>query len=119
LNSLDIPNERCRYHGTSHEIANIIATNGFDERLASLDGLYGAGAYFAQESCKALQYAANGVKVWSDAVTGEDLHKTTKVILISRVVLGDPSYTTKAEAASGKHKSRRRPPDKEGKQGLL
>jgi hypothetical protein len=50
--------------------------HGFDERVAALSGLYGAGVYFANQSCKAAQYA-------SANPAGE------KVILISRVTLGE------------------------------
>ena len=51
------------YHGTSADVADVIMQHGFDERLAALQGLYGAGTYFANQSCKAAQYANDsGVK---------------------------------------------------------
>ena len=34
--------------------------HGFDERVARLEGLYGAGSYFADALCKSHQYA----QVW-------------------------------------------------------
>lgn len=45
-----------------------------------MGGLYGAGIYFASEACKASQYAKKNPS------TG------TKVIFVSRVLLGDPHY---------------------------
>ena len=54
---LDAPtNEWYLFHGTSEDVAEIIAQNGFDERLANMGGLYGAGVYFAEEACKSHQY---------------------------------------------------------------
>ena len=70
-------------HGTSDfVIRDIIARTGFDERVANLRGLYGGGVYFACESCKSAQYAPveNGLKM----------------LVICRVVLGDPYYATSA-----------------------
>ena len=56
-----------------------------------LGGLYGAGVYFANQSCKAAQYARDpGVKT----------------LLISRVTLGDPFYAT------GTLSQYRRPPER-------
>ena len=45
-------NECFLYHGTKREIADIIVAHGFDERLAQLKGLYGAGNYFAENASK-------------------------------------------------------------------
>jgi len=49
--STDI-NEFYLFHGTSSKTACFICEHGFDERVADLDGLYGAGSYFAINSCK-------------------------------------------------------------------
>ena len=46
-------NEHFLFHGTSEDVADVIVQHGFDERVASLSGLYGAGSYFANQSCKA------------------------------------------------------------------
>ena len=35
---------------------NAIPTSGFNERKASLNGMFGAGVYFAENSCKSDQY---------------------------------------------------------------
>eukprot|EP01043_Picozoa_sp_COSAG02_P015249 COSAG02_NODE_645_length_18947_cov_517.858712_1_plen_78_part_10 len=61
----------------------------------SLDGLYGAGTYFAEQSCKALQYSPAKEEKWVD-VNGSTVTKTTKIVLIARVALGDPFYAMKA-----------------------
>ena len=50
-------NEVCLFHGTSPATARLIALHGFDERVANLGGLYGAGCYFAENACKSNQYA--------------------------------------------------------------
>ena len=86
-------NETFLYHGTSPEIVEIVTRHGFDERMAALSGLYGAGVYFANQSCKAGQYA-------------EPDRTGVKTIIISRVTLGDPFY------ASGHMNAVRRPPDR-------
>ena len=82
-----------RDHGTSSGVANIIVRHGFDERVAALSGLYGAGVYFANQSCKAGQYTAA-------SYSGE------KILLIARVTLGDPYYATSNRSQE------RRPPDR-------
>ena len=74
-------------------MAEIVTRHGFDERVAALSGLYGAGVYFANQSCKAGQYAQKDAK-------GE------KIIIVSRVALGDPYY------ASSHLSQMRRPPDR-------
>merc|ERR1712176_1605614 len=84
-------NEVYLFHGTTEEVAHIVARHGFDPRVASLQGLYGGAVYHACEACKAAQYSRD---------PGE------KVLLISRVVLGDPYY------ANGQYTGARRPPDR-------
>ena len=50
-------NETYLFHGTKWEFADTIAMReGFDERTASLAGLYGAGVYGADEACKSASY---------------------------------------------------------------
>ena len=85
-------NECYLYHGTSAEVASIISKHGFDERVGNVMGLYGAGVYFANQSCKAGQYTEKG--------------KDNKTMIISRVMLGDPFYI------AGKMQQARRPPDR-------
>ncbi|KAJ1492858.1 hypothetical protein T484DRAFT_2872066 [Baffinella frigidus] len=86
-------NEFRLFHGTERSIArSIIAAHGFDERCASLGGLYGAGTYFADCACKSQQYA----------VPHQD---ETFTMLISRVTMGGAYPTTR------QHVDQRRPPD--------
>jgi hypothetical protein len=82
-------NERLVFHGTTPDFVEPIAQRGFDERLAHLTGLFGAGVYFAEQSCKAFRYSGNG---------------PVRCILLTRVLLGNPFYAT------GPMRSIRRPP---------
>lgn len=52
-------NEVFLFHGTKPDIADKVIETGFEERLASLGGLYGAGAYFAEKSSKSDQYTSD------------------------------------------------------------
>ncbi|CAE8634427.1 unnamed protein product [Polarella glacialis] len=71
-------NEYWLWHGTRHHNVEAILKEGLDEHLSLLDGLYGAGIYFSDEACKALQYSdANG----------------PRYLLLCRVLLGRPYYT--------------------------
>jgi len=90
--STDI-NEFYLFHGTSSKSARFICEHGFDERVANLNGLYGAGSYFAINSCKAHQYSLK----YKDS--------STLVMIVCRVVMGSPYCT------STTHTQKRRPPD--------
>ena len=74
-------NEIAVLHGTLPENLDLIATFGFDERLAREKGLYGQGVYFTDQSCKALQY--------SGATSQQD-----GCIIVTRLLLGRPDYAT-------------------------
>ena len=50
-------NEYFLWHGCQTRTVEEIAKDGFDERNASLGGLYGTGNYFASDACKAMQYS--------------------------------------------------------------
>ena len=67
------------FHGTSDEAARNIAAHGFNERLASDTGIYGAGIYFADRPSKSQQYSSRHT-----TPSGEH------VMLICRLVLGWP-----------------------------
>mmetsp|Transcript_29070 Transcript_29070/g.69631 ORF Transcript_29070/g.69631 Transcript_29070/m.69631 type:complete len:1030 (+) Transcript_29070:720-3809(+) len=86
-------NEFFLFHGTSPEAASIITQHGFDERVAALTGLYGAGSYFADSSCKSHQYAAK-----TRTRAGEH------ILLLCRVTMGW------AFATAAQHGQERRPP---------
>ena len=99
-------NEAFLFHGTDPDVALVhITEHGFDERVANLNGLYGAGSYFANQSCKASQYA----KATSEYVRYEGGVRwlTVKTMIIARVALGDPYYAT------GHRQKARRPPVRE------
>ena len=44
------------FHGTKADLKDVIAHSGFDERVANLAGLFGAGVYFAENSSKSDEY---------------------------------------------------------------
>ena len=68
-------NELLLFHGTSQDSAKSIAKGGFDPTKAKLMGMYGAGTYCADFSCKSMQYTpATGA--------GE------RVFIICRVLMG-------------------------------
>ena len=89
-------NEVWLFHGTQPDIAQLIAVRGFDERVAALGGLYGAGTYFAENGCKSNQYAR--------ATTNAREH----TIIYARVLMGDAYHT------NSKQNQIRRPPAKPG-----
>merc|ERR1712187_1030778 len=69
-------NERIAFHGTTISKLDSIAQQGYDSRLSELNGLYGAGTYFAEQSCKSFQYCD---------IQGE------KCIVLTRVTMGHVS----------------------------
>jgi hypothetical protein len=91
-------NELFLFHGTRTEnTGQIIAKQGFDERVAYLGGLYGGGCYFADCSCKSNQYTVpEPVPVPVPA---------SRTFLICRVLMGWPFCTHTS------HSDARRPPD--------
>eukprot|EP01043_Picozoa_sp_COSAG02_P032794 COSAG02_NODE_2207_length_9517_cov_3.723508_1_plen_916_part_10 len=85
-------NEFRLWHGTKPDVATILATSGFDERVARDTGLYGAGSYFADAACKSNQYAT------------ETNAQGEHCMLQCRVLMGNHFNTTK------NHQNQRRPP---------
>lgn len=75
-------NEVFLWHGTSQATANVIAQEGFDERLSHLGGMLGGGLYFAEDSCKAGQYAEKTIG-----------RSRSHFFVLSRVLLGNPYCT--------------------------
>ncbi|EKX31416.1 hypothetical protein GUITHDRAFT_122390 [Guillardia theta CCMP2712] len=49
-------NEVFLFHGTKHDMAEAILKSGLDERVCSLEGLFGAGVYLAENSSKSDEY---------------------------------------------------------------
>lgn len=75
-------NEVFLFHGTKPWHVQTVAETGFDERVCSLDGMLGAGLYFAEDSCKSGQYAERGRA------------RGSHWFLYSRVLLGRPHHTS-------------------------
>merc|ERR1712224_85815 len=57
----DSLNEAFLWHGTPANNISSIVEGGFDERICSMQGMFGAGVYFAEDSCKAGQYAEKSI----------------------------------------------------------
>lgn len=70
-------NEMFGWHGTSKDVASIICEQGMDERVGSLNGLFGSGCYFAENLEKSLGYVT--------------YDKHTCYVFLSRVVMGEPA----------------------------
>ena len=74
-------NEKWLWHGTSGAIVQTILKNGFDRRYSTTQA-WGAGVYFAKHA----SYSWNGYARDEQVSSTE----TEKVMLLSRVLLGDP-----------------------------
>lgn len=74
-------NELFLFHGTTEESAFSIAQNGFDPSKASLRGMYGAGTYCADYSCKSMQYTRPN-------------RSSQRIFVVGRVLMGK-AYATK------------------------
>ncbi|CAK9020149.1 unnamed protein product [Durusdinium trenchii] len=96
-------NEFLLLHGTrDFDLAQEIANEGFDSRIARSGGLYGSGTYFAAQTCKSAQYATH---------KGREEKASRQMIgtvLVARVAIGDPFYTPK------QCPDQKRPPKKPG-----
>jgi len=76
-------NEVFLFHGTKVDVVPVIINQGFEERVASLNGLFGAGCYFAENSSKSDEYVAL-----------DNLKQG--YIFLSRVCLGTPYIAKKS-----------------------
>mmetsp|Transcript_57742 Transcript_57742/g.108663 ORF Transcript_57742/g.108663 Transcript_57742/m.108663 type:complete len:219 (-) Transcript_57742:141-797(-) len=75
-------NEVYLWHGTRQLNIEHILQDGFDERVCSLTGMFGAGLYFAEDSCKSGQYAEKSISSWR-----------SHFFFLSRVLLGRSHHT--------------------------
>ena len=91
-------NECLFWHGTSIKGGKMIANTGFDERIARLGGLSGAGNYFAEDIEKSMGYVSGG---------GPDPNTGEYCMLLCRVILGEPHQISNHFGAN-----RRLPPAK-------
>lgn len=87
-------NETFLLHGTDgHIIKSILTRNGFNERLASLRGMFGAALYFAEDPEKSDQYTmprplGEVVPAGSPAF-GVGPEENVHFFLVCRVIFGD------------------------------
>eukprot|EP00928_Gymnodinium_smaydae_P073726 TRINITY_DN56879_c0_g1_i1.p1 TRINITY_DN56879_c0_g1~~TRINITY_DN56879_c0_g1_i1.p1 ORF type:complete len:511 (+),score=53.97 TRINITY_DN56879_c0_g1_i1:182-1534(+) len=95
-------NEVYLWHGTGPDHLDDILRWGLDERVCSINGLYGAGLYFASDICKGGQYSRPA------GPSGN-----TRYFFYTRVLLGLPYYP------SGDTQGARRPPPFSEKSGKL
>jgi hypothetical protein len=102
-------NEKFLFHGTDARTAEVLKTNGFDARVASLIGMFGGGSYFAENSSKSNQY-----------IPGPEAnppHGNPYQMLLCRVLLGDihvcRRYDQTKYRGSPPHHYVRRPPNKQ------
>eukprot|EP00440_Ansanella_granifera_P072800 gb/GFBE01079003.1/.p1 GENE.gb/GFBE01079003.1/~~gb/GFBE01079003.1/.p1 ORF type:complete len:411 (+),score=67.14 gb/GFBE01079003.1/:1-1233(+) len=84
-------NEVRLWHGTKVWNTGRIVQEGFDERVCCLQGMFGAGLYFANETCKAGQYAqkSEGGSIGSGS-------RGSHWFFLSRVLLGRSHFTREA-----------------------
>jgi len=70
-------NESYLFHGTSQFVSEIIKFQGFDERVANLQGYFGGGIYFGQNCSKSDEYCGKKDQI-------------NCMMFLSRVLIGDP-----------------------------
>eukprot|EP01119_Soliformovum_irregulare_P014845 TRINITY_DN4097_c0_g1_i1.p1 TRINITY_DN4097_c0_g1~~TRINITY_DN4097_c0_g1_i1.p1 ORF type:complete len:497 (-),score=101.57 TRINITY_DN4097_c0_g1_i1:89-1579(-) len=110
-------NEYQMFHGTRPEVADILKKKGFDERVASTNGMFGAGLYFAENSSKSNQYVPCP-QCGKGAIFTPDVCRCKEPILYSmflcRVLLGDMhiaiNYNSKKYKGTDLRWPVRRPP---------
>ena len=81
IKELGDANEKWLWHGTSGAIVQTVLKNGFDRRYSTTQA-WGAGVYFAKHA----SYSWNGYARDEQVSSTE----TERVMLLSRVLLGDP-----------------------------
>ncbi|CAJ1353163.1 unnamed protein product, partial [Effrenium voratum] len=83
----EVMNEVWAFHGTTDSMVDFVWKEGFDARL-SRKGLYGKGAYFSPDACKANQYTCQEER--DRPMKGDP--SRLRHLLLCRVVLGEPCY---------------------------
>eukprot|EP00929_Paragymnodinium_shiwhaense_P103828 TRINITY_DN67626_c0_g1_i1.p1 TRINITY_DN67626_c0_g1~~TRINITY_DN67626_c0_g1_i1.p1 ORF type:complete len:1187 (-),score=127.22 TRINITY_DN67626_c0_g1_i1:64-3624(-) len=103
-------NERWLWHGCDAAAAEQILQHGFDTRLARVSGMYGAGTYFTNQLCKALQYSrAIGCSALSKncAMRYCQCAPEVRYLLLCRVTLGvsfEPLSQLKGQRRPPRHR---------------
>jgi len=86
------------FHGTDFNVIDIIKHYGFDERYSSVNGMFGAGIYFAENSSKSNQYVPcphcgkGSIFKDKDCQCSLDKKKGPDIVygmVIARVMMGD------------------------------
>lgn len=89
-------NEYFFFHGLNASHVPGIFKFGFDPRFCSLNGMYGGGVYFAENSSKCNQYnhvGACAVSGYKDTTAGAQCKcnkKDLAQMIVARTMLGDP-----------------------------
>jgi hypothetical protein len=81
------PKEQELFHGTKGDGIDGITEDGFDDRYFNTSGMYGHGAYFADDPQKSHGYTAP-----------DPNNNNTRVIYYTKVVLGNSSILTAANS---------------------
>jgi hypothetical protein len=112
-------NEVYLFHGTTREIAEVIASRGFDTRMGSQlvtnkinNGMFGSGVYLAENFSKSNQYVAcplcsgNSIShVQSCNCTSQDIERAGGyVMIVARVLMGDSHICIKYDESVYKGK---------------
>ena len=79
-------NEVLLWHGTDMKVLDGVAEGGIDSRFAK-KGMYGTGAYFAEDSCKSAQYVSSSV-VGAISKRGSQSLDVPHCMFLCRVTLG-------------------------------
>lgn len=82
-------NEMMLLHGTTWPAAEQIMKEGFDHRVCRDRSMYGQGTYFTSEACKSHQYTCKQRGHMKGCLCAG-----VRWVVISRVLLGSPHYTT-------------------------
>jgi hypothetical protein len=85
-------NEVLLFHACKPEVAPVIAEQGFDERVCSLGGLFGAAVYFAENASKSGEYA-------TESASG------SAFMFLSRVALGRPHMRPPQQHLNGERRA--------------
>jgi hypothetical protein len=97
-------NEFYLFHGTKPDVIDIVKKDGFDERVGRVNGMFGAGVYFAENASKSNQYipcsqCGKGSILTKDQCECKETSEKSCQMLLCRVVLGDVHVALKYEKA--------------------
>eukprot|EP00812_Abedinium_dasypus_P011116 NODE_4695_length_649_cov_254.752525.p1 GENE.NODE_4695_length_649_cov_254.752525~~NODE_4695_length_649_cov_254.752525.p1 ORF type:complete len:168 (+),score=55.49 NODE_4695_length_649_cov_254.752525:3-506(+) len=111
-------NEILLWHGLHPDDVVHVAHNGLDDRFSDLKNFYGAGSYFTDQWCKALQYSrAAGCSIRKKRCRNKFRCACPgpKVALLCRVLLGEPYMAKQSDNLKGQ----RHPPFRDAENQIL